>query len=63
MEAINEKQGLILELKSFLFSTDYHVIKSYETGHPISDEVKLQREAARANINRIEKEINDLAKI
>jgi len=63
MEAINEKQALILELKAILFSTDYKVMRAYETGVPLNAELIELRANARAEINRIEKEINDLAKI
>lgn len=60
LDIINKKQGEIIELKSYLYSTDYMVIKSYETGEFISEEVKSNREAYRLRINQIEAEILEL---
>lgn len=57
---INKKQGEIIELKSYLYSTDYAVIKSYETGEVIAEEVKNKREASRLRINQIEAEILEI---
>ena len=62
MEQINEKQSKILEHKSYLFSTDYEVIRESETGEPIPDEVKVNRAIARSEINRLEMEIKELEK-
>ena len=62
MEQINKKQRKILEHKSYLFSTDYVVIRESETGDPISDVVKYNRAIARAEINRLEMEIKELEK-
>ena len=62
MEQINKKQSKILEHKSYLFSTDYVVIKESETGEPIPDGVKVNRAIARAEINRLEMEIKELEK-
>ena len=53
MDEINELQGKILEHKSYLFSTDYVVIRESETGEPIPDEVKVNRAIARSEINRL----------
>ena len=62
MEEINELQGQILEHKSYLFSTDYVVIRESETGEPIPDEVKVNRALARSEINRLKMEIKELEK-
>ena len=62
MEQINERQSKILEHKSYLFSTDYVVIRESETGEPISDVVKYNRAIARSEINRLESEITELEK-
>ena len=59
---INQKQSKILELKSYLFSTDYVVIRESETGEPIPDEVKVNRDIARSEINRLKMEIKELEK-
>ena len=59
---INQKQSKILELKSYLFSTDYVVIRESETGEPIPDEVKVNRAIARSEINRLKMEIKELEK-
>ncbi len=60
LDIINKKQGEIIELKSYLYSTDYVVIKSYETGKVIDEEVKNKREASRLRINQIEAEILEI---
>ena len=59
---INQKQSKILEHKSYLFSTDYLVIRNQETGEPIPDEVKVNRALARSEINRLDMEIKELEK-
>lgn len=59
---INQKQSKILEHKSYLFSTDYAVIRESETGEHIPDEVKVNRAIARSEINRLEMEIKELKK-
>ena len=59
---INQKQSKILDLKSYLFSTDYVVIRESETGEPIPDEVKVNRAIARSEINRLKMEIKELEK-
>ena len=59
-ELVNEKEVAILELKAILFSTDYKVMKAYETGVHISDELKEIRANARAEINKLEGEIDEL---
>ena len=60
LDIINKKQGEIIELKSYLYSTDYVVIKSHETGEVIDEEVKNKREASRLRINQIEAEILEI---
>ena len=60
LDIINKKQGEIIELKSYLYYTDYVVIKSYETGEVIDEEVKNKREASRLRINQIEAEILEI---
>ena len=60
MEAINEKQALILELKAILFSTDYKVLRAYETGVPLNAELIELRANARAEISRLEGEIEEM---
>ena len=62
MEEINRLQGQILEHKSYLFSTDYVVIRESETGESIPDEVKVNRAIARSEINRLELEIEEIEK-
>ena len=62
MDEINELQVQILEHKSYLFSTDYVVIRESETGEPIPDEVKVNRAIARSEIDRLEMEIKELEK-
>ena len=62
MDEINRLQGQILEHKSYLFSTDYVVIRESETGEPIPDEVKVNRAIARSEINRLKMEIKELEK-
>lgn len=59
-ELVNEKEGAILELKAILFSTDYKVVRSYETGVPLKVELIELRANARAEINRLEGEIEEL---
>ena len=62
MEQINILQSQILEHKSYLFSTDYVVIRNQETGQSIPEEIKDMRNFARAEINRLEAEIAKLEK-
>ena len=59
---INQKQSKILEHKSYLFSTDYLVIRNQETGQGIPEEVKALRTFSRSEINRLEAEIAELEK-
>ena len=62
MEQIDKLQSQILEHKAYLFSTDYVVIRNQETGQAISEDVRIMRNFARAEINRIEAEIAKLEK-
>ena len=62
MEQIDKLQSQILEHKSYLFSTDYVVIRNQETGQAISEDVIIMRNFARAEINRLESEIAELEK-
>lgn len=59
-ELVNEKEAAILELKAILFSTDYKVVRSYETGVPLEEELIQLRANARAEINRLEGEIEEI---
>ena len=56
MKEINQKQSRILELKSYLNSTDYHILKK-EEGYDIPQEVLTERASARLEINKLEAEI------
>ena len=62
MDKINELQAQILEHKSYLYETDYIVIRGQETGQGIPEEVKDMRKFARDEINRLESEIAELEK-
>ena len=62
MDEINKLQGQILEHKSYLYDTDYVVIRSQETGQSIPEDVKDMRKFVRAEINRLEAEIAELEK-
>ena len=61
-QQINEKQSEILTKKEFLSSTDYKVIKAYETGYVITPEELQARENARFRISTLEVEISQLEK-
>ena len=62
MEQIDKLQSQILEHKTFLYDTDYVVIRSQETGQVIPENVKDMRKFARAEMNRLESEIAELEK-
>ena len=62
MEQIDKLQSQILEHKSYLFSTDYVVLRNQETSQDIPEEIKEMRRLARAEINRLEAEIAELEK-
>lgn len=54
---INQKQSKILEHKSYLFSTDYVVIRNQETGQAMPSNIITKRAEVRADINLLEQEI------
>lgn len=60
LKEINAKYAMIAELKQYLTSTDYHVIKQSEEGHIIPQNILMERHAARENINVLESEIEEL---
>lgn len=47
------KQRRIDELQSYLTSTDWYAIRFADTGEPIPDDIKQQRQEARAEISRL----------
>lgn len=51
---LNTYQSEVLELKSFLYSTDYQTIREAEGGEPMSDEVRTKRSASRTRINELQ---------
>ena len=59
---INQKQSKILEHKSYLFSTDYVVIRNQETGKTMPNDIIAKRAEARAAISLLEPEIIELEK-
>lgn len=59
MNEINNKESRILELKSFLSSTDYHILKEVE-GYEIPSQILSQRVSARVEINQLESDIEEL---
>lgn len=54
---INQKQSKILEHKSYLFSTDYVVMRNQETGQAMPEDVLQERAQARLQINELEEQI------
>ena len=60
MKRINEKYGEINDLKALLASTDYQVIKEAEGGYSVPQEIINKRQDARARINVLEAEIEQL---
>lgn len=57
---INQKQSKILEHKSYLFSTDYVVIRNQETGQTIPEDILHERAQARLQINELKLQIQVL---
>lgn len=57
---INQKQSKILEHKSYLFSTDYVVIRNQETGQAMPEDVLQERAQTRLQINELEEQIRVL---
>jgi hypothetical protein len=60
VKEINAKYAMIAELKQYLTSTDYHVIKLSEGGYIIPQNILMERHAARENINALENEIEEI---
>ena len=59
-EEINNKQSQILELKSYLFETDYRVTRAFETKSEVDADTLQKRSEARERINQLEVEIIEL---
>ena len=57
---INEMFAQINEYKNYLRKTDYQVIKEAELGYEMSDAVRVDRQDARDEINRLEYEVSML---
>lgn len=57
---MNELYGEINSLKEYLNSTDYMIVKSYETGYSVPEEVLSERQSARVRINELEIMITQL---
>ena len=60
MKRINGKYAEINDLKALLASTDYQVIKEAEGGYSVPQEIIDERQDARARINILEAEIEQL---
>ena len=60
MKEINKKYAEINELKALLASTDYQIIKDAEGDYSVPQEIIDERQDARAEINRLEAEIEQL---
>lgn len=54
-QQLNETE--INTLKQYLQETDYKIIKNFETGEEIPDDIKQKRMEARMRINELEKSI------
>lgn len=59
-QEINTKQSEILELKSYLFGTDYRVTRAFETKSEVDADTLQKRSEARERINQLEVEIIEL---
>ena len=59
-EQINEKQGQILDHKSYLNATDYKVTRAFETKSEVDADTLQKRSEARERINQLEVEIIEL---
>ncbi len=55
---VNEKHAQINELRNYLRSTDYKVIKEAETGYVMPEEIRDSRQQARDGISELEYEIS-----
>jgi len=62
-QQINSKQQQVLEHKSYLKNTDYTDHRQHDEPHAMSEEVRLARVNARAEINRLEAEIAELKEL
>ena len=60
LQKINSKYALIAELKLYLESTDYHILKQAEGNYQAPQDILFQRAEARENINALEDEIRVL---
>ena len=60
LEEINKKYAMIAELKLYLNSTDYHILKQMEGSYQAPQDILFQRAEARENINALESEIEEL---
>lgn len=60
MKRINGKYAEINEMKALLADTDYHVIKEAEGDYSVPQEILDARDFARAKINLLEEEIEQL---
>lgn len=56
-EQINQKQADILTAKSYLYETDWEVIKAKELEYTLSDEISNKRAESRELINTRQAEI------
>jgi len=53
IEIESKKQAYIDIRKSYLFKTDYYLIKSYESGEKVNENIAKKRQQARDEINTI----------
>lgn len=60
MKEINKKYAEINDLRALLANTDYQVIKEAEGGYSVPQEIIDERQDARARINVLEAEIEQL---
>ena len=60
LQEINKKYSMIAELKLYLNSTDYHILKQVEGNYQAPQDILFQRVEARENINALEREIEEL---
>ena len=60
LQKINSKYALIAELKLYLESTDYHILKQAEGNYQVPEDVLEQRKLSRENINILQQEISEL---
>lgn len=57
---MNEIYGEINSLKEYLNSTDYMIVKSYETGYIVPEGVMNERSLARERINELQNKIIEI---